>query len=240
MKMQKKNYFKKATDPLQYDSVDVNWEKEGLQKSPTRQFIQEYLREALQVGGKSVFDVGSGMGQLFRLFRELGAANIAGIEPSKNSIIASRRIYPDIEVFHGVLEEMPEDKAYDVITVVMVFEHIENVRSAFKKLFGLLSRGGMMYVVVANDTYFRTPRFDYKIEIEELGNEEAVVKSERSIGTLYDIVRPLEHYISEARHAGFKIPRHIEMKPTPQFLKLEPRYKRFSNLALEHLLILQK
>lgn len=30
---------KKATDPLQYDSVVLDWEKEGMLDSPTRQFF---------------------------------------------------------------------------------------------------------------------------------------------------------------------------------------------------------
>ncbi len=114
-------YFKYATNPYQYDAETMDWKKEGLPRSPTRQLFQEYLKTNLVVKGKSVIDIGSGMGQLFPLLKQLGAVEINGIEPSIKNVQISKYFYPDIEIYEDTLAKADIKKSFDVAVSVMVF-----------------------------------------------------------------------------------------------------------------------
>lgn len=236
------NYLKEATNPFQYDSEAVNWKREGLKDSPTRRFFWEYLREHLNVKGKSVLDIGSGMGQLFPLFEEMGALKIQGVEPSSRNIGVSQKIYPNVPVFTGTLAQMPETSFYEIITAIMVFEHIGNLGDAFKKINKLLSEGGRFFLIVADKEYHSTQRFGYKLESQKIGNGEVAIKITRphGVGVLYDIIRPLQNYIAAAKENNFVLENHVELKPTKNFIKDEPKYVQFKDSPLCHLLIFKK
>ncbi len=234
--------FKQAINPHQYDTNALAWEKEGVKDSPTRRFLQEYLRKHLVINGKRVLDVGSGMGQLFPLLKELGAIKIEGIEPSVQNVESSLATYPDIPVFQGTLLEAPIESLYDVIIAVMVFEHIDNILNALDKINSMLTADGTFALIVANKEYHLMPRFDYKIESQNLEDGEVVIKTIRphGIGTLYDILRPLENYLSSANKKGFKLEKHIELKPTDDLIKTEPKYTQFAHMSIHHLMIFKK
>lgn len=143
-----KNYLKEATNPQQYDSGFLNYD--GSSDSPARRFFQEHLQPHLAIKGKSVVDIGSGMGQLFPLLKELGASEVQGIEPSLKNIEVSHKVYPDINVFHGTLADFPEARQFSTATAIMVFEHIGNLLDAFAKINRILSKEGEFFLVVAD------------------------------------------------------------------------------------------
>src|SRR5581483_7259100 len=96
------NYKLLATDPLQYDSPDLDWTIDGDPNSWSRIFFRNHLKPYLEnLSGKSVLDIGSGVGHLFPMLKEFGAKDIEGLEPSKRNVGRSNQLYPDVPVFYG-------------------------------------------------------------------------------------------------------------------------------------------
>lgn len=62
----------------------------------------------------------------------------------------------------------------------------------------------------------------------------------QGIGTLYDILRPIEQYIGAAENNGFLLEKHVALKPTKSHIESEPRYLPFTNSPICHLLIFKK
>lgn len=235
--------LKKATNPKHYDSSEINWREIGSVDSPSRQFFSSYLKKALgDLTGKTVLDIGSGTGQLSELLKELGAEQITGIEPSSKSVAISKEKYPDVTVFEGTLAEANFSLEFDVGIIVMVFEHIENLGGAFRKISSLIKPGGMFFTIVADKTTFTTPRHDYEITAEELNGEAAVLRTRRpsGYGTTYDIVRPIEHFVETAQTNGFQLERHTPMLPTEELIQQAPKYKLFKDRPLTHLLVFNR
>lgn len=232
----RKGYLAKATDPHQYDSLEIDWGKEGAGDSPARQFFQEYLKRYLEdLNRKTVVDIGSGTGSLFTLFKNRGARSILGIEPSVKNIAISRRMYPDVPVFQGTLGEFRKKRKFDVAVAVMVFEHIIDLDSAFIQVAAMLNPGGILYLIAGDKEYQTTPRFGYELDVEEVGNSVVIVRVKRKYGLLYDILRPTSHFDKAGKQAGFVVRKHIGMKPTKKFLEAEPKYKQFKDIVLTHL-----
>ncbi len=234
------NLFNKATDPLYYDSPEISWTETDGGQSPTKLLAEEYLEKYLDIKNKTIIDIGSGTGTFFDFFKEKGATLIEGIEPSRKNFEVAKNKYPEITVFNGSLENYFSDKKFDRAISVMVFEHISDIKSSFEKIAGFLNDDGVFYLIVANMEYFLTPRFDYKLDIQDLPNNEHVVASGRSYGTLFDIVRPIENYETTAKGAGFKLKNTIPIFPTEKFMNFSPKYKEFEHTPIFKLLIFKK
>jgi SAM-dependent methyltransferase len=236
------NFFAKATDPQQYDSAEIDWKTEGLQASLSRRFFQEYLRKYLDIKDKSVIDVGSGMGQLFPLLKELGVKKIQGVEPSSNNVKVANELYPDVPVLTCSLSDIPEDTKYDAAIAVMVFEHIGDIDGAFKKINQLLSSKGRFYLIVANKGYFMMPRFDFSIESQEQGEGVVAIKTvrPRTSGVLYDVLRPLDNYVAAAKKNGFALDKHVGLLPTETYIKAVPKVAQFDDIPVGDFLIFSK
>ena len=229
---------KKAIDPLQYDSVNLNWKKEGMLDSPTRQFFREYLEQNIEdLTDKSVVDIGSGTGHLAELFRKFGAREIYGIEPSHKNVEISRELYPEMIVDEVGLEGAKTEKTFDVVVLVMAFEHMRNLDLSFQKIAQLIKPAGIFYAIVGDKEYLTTERFGYTLKIEDLGNGEAAVSTERPYGVMHDIFRPVSNFVEAAEKNGFSLTKNIPLIPTEKFIQLEPKYKQFEGKPLGHLLV---
>ena len=229
-----------ATNPHQYDSLALDWEKEGMLDSPTRQFFHEYLEANLEnLTGKSVLDVGSGTGHLSKLFSKLGASEIHGIEPAHKNVEISRKLYPEMRVTEQAFEEARPERTFDVVVVVMAFEHMRNLDSAFQKLSQFVRPNGFLYIVVGDKEYHTTERFCYELEIEDLGNGEVTTSTKRPYGTMHDIFRPISNFIETAEKAGFVLKKQVALVPTKKFIQAESKYKQFEGKPLNHLLVFE-
>ena len=231
---------KRATDPHQYDSLDLDWEKEGMSDSPTRQFFHEYLTQNLEnLTNKSVIDIGSGTGHLTKLFSSLGAKEIYGIEPARKNVEISRKLYPEMSVEETGLENAEVDKKFDVAVVVMAFEHMGNLDVAFRKIATLMKLHGTLYAVVGDKDYHVMERFEHELKVEDLGNGEVAVATKRPYGLMHDIFRPLDVFVDAAQKDGFSLKKHVPLTPTEKFMQNEAKYKVFEKTALCHLLIFE-
>ena len=236
----KKSLVTKATNPGQYDSLSLDWEKEGMLDSPTRQFFHEYLEANLEsMKDKSVLDVGSGTGHLSKLFSKLGAKEIHGIEPAHKNVEISRKLYPEMKVAEQAFEEARPEQTFDVVVVVMAFEHMRNLDSAFQKLSQFVRPNGSLYIVIGDKEYHTTERFGYKLEVEDLSNGEVATSTKRPYGTMHDIFRPISNFVEAAEKAGFVLKRQVALVPTQKFIQAEPKYKQFEGKPLNHLLVFE-
>ena len=231
---------RRATDPGQYDSLSLDWKKEGMLDSPTRQFFHEYLEASLEnLSGKSVLDVGSGTGHLSKLFSKLGATEIYGIEPAHKNVEISRKLYPEMTVTEQAFEEARPERTFDVVTVVMAFEHMRDLDPAFQELSQFVKPSGSLYIIVGDKEYHTTERFGYELEVEDLGHGEVATSTKRPYGTMHDIFRPISNFIDAAQRAGFVLKKQVALVPTEKFIKAEPKYKRFEGKPLNHLLVFE-
>lgn len=162
---------------------------------------------------------------------------IYGIEPSHKNVKISRELFPEIIVDEVRLEETKIKKAFDVAVVVMAFEHMRNLDSAFQRIAQLLKPAGMLYAIVGDKNHFTTERFGYTLKIAALGNDAVVVATGRPDGVMHDIFRPVSHFIEAAQKNGFSIIKNIPLTPTKKLLQVEPKYKQFEDKPLEHLLV---
>ncbi len=106
----------------------------------------------------AVCDMGFGSGKLLRAFKNQGLKNLAGIDPSKDSVNALKK---EIEnVSEGSIYEYKSDFAerFNLITVIDVFEHLYNPREALRVVGKYLRNGGYLLISV--------PGFDHIDENE--------------------------------------------------------------------------
>ena len=230
----------KATNPSQYDSSILDWKKEGMLDSPTRQFFHEYLDENLEnLTGKSVLDIGSGTGHLSKLFSKIGAEEIHGIEPAHKNVEISRKLYPEMSVTEQAFEDARPDRTFDVVVVVMAFEHMRDLGFVFQKIAQFTKPDGSLYIIIGDKEYHTTERFGYKLEIEDLGNGEVATSTKRPYGTMHDIFRPISNFVEAAERVGFVLKKQTALVPTEKFMQGKLKYKQFEGKPLNHLLVFE-
>ncbi len=147
--------LEKATNPAQYDLEEVVWAKE-IEDSPTRRFYYEYLgKYEDKWKDADILDIGCGTGWLMNLLLKNGARLVEGAEPSIRNARAANKLYPSLKVFNSAFESFSTERKYDLIISVMVFSHISDINSAFRKLTTLLKESGEAQIVVPDYDYFK-------------------------------------------------------------------------------------
>jgi trans-aconitate methyltransferase len=236
-----KNYLiKEATNPKQYD-MGMKWDQYGISKSPTRQLFFDYLDENIDtLSGKDIIDIGCGSGYLYSLYKKKDASTIYGIEPSVKNVEMCNKFYPEFKVDCYSVDEYEAKVKYNVAFLIMVFEHLQSLDQAFNRIYSFLLKDGWFYAIVGDKDYLTEDRFDYSLEKEELDRGEVAVATKRSIGTMYDIIRPLDNFIEAGEKAGFILVKQVPIIPTKKIIEMEPKYKVYKNRPLSHLLIFKK
>lgn len=218
----------------------MSWKDEGVD-SPMRRFFSAALDTALgDLTGKDVLDIGSGTGYCSTLYKKLGARTYQGIEPSEQNVTISRELFPDFTVTKDRIEDCSIHDAYDVIVSVMVFEHIADPISAFKKIIAALRPGGKFYLICGDKDVLAAPKFDYRIVTAELPHNELVAATTRSFGTMYDILRPLANYVRYGETAGLQLARHIPLPASETLIEVQPQFEQYRHTPFVHLLAFDK
>ncbi len=235
------DYKLKATNPQQYDSEELDWRKGGDINTTSRIFFRDNLRRHLEnLKGKDVLDIGSGVGHLFPMLLQLGASSIEGLEPSKRNVEYSTGLYPSITIHQGTLQNFVTDKPFDVAICIMAFEHIFDIKEAFSRVAKLIKPNGRFYLIFGDKdfhTFNNPPKTE--VDIQEIGNEIVATKTIRhrdgDDSTMYDIFRPVEFFISNAKDAGFNI-----VKNVPLLVEQGSRWDFWANKPICHLLVLKR
>jgi SAM-dependent methyltransferase len=107
------------------------------------------LLDAIQeeIGPGTLLDVGSGPGFFISLARERGF-DVSGIEPDPNMASACAR--RGLPVYQGFFPEAAPNKAFDVIILNDVLEHIPDLRSVFAGFRKHLASGGLLVLNCPN------------------------------------------------------------------------------------------
>jgi ubiquinone/menaquinone biosynthesis C-methylase UbiE len=213
-----------ATNPAQYDSPELNWIVRGAEDRPSRKFFRDSLDEMVPEGslkGKTVLDVGCGVGQLFNWLKEKGATGVYGIDPSVRNITYASEKYPWAILEVATLQKFSKnkDKKFGALFALMVFEHIQDLHQAFLEVKKLLDVGSNFYLAVYEKNYSLLIDKDRRTRVEKVevvkdfgaGEIEIKTTSQEKEGTniLFDIVRPVENVIRAAEGAGLTLVNHI-------------------------------
>lgn len=217
-----------ATNPRQYDSENLNWQVSGAEDSLSRIAFREALDTIMPTNslrGKSVVDVGCGVGQLFNWLQRKGVSHLVGIDPAERNVRTSKEIHPAVAVEQATLREYSENNpgSCDVAIAIMVFEHIQDLHGAFNDLNTLLREGGEFYLIIGdkdfhllNDTNIRGGRFKRVEILKDLGEsavETKTIRGDREDGSykeLHDIFRDMTKVRDAAEANNFDI---LEEKP---------------------------
>lgn len=233
--------YEQATNPKQYDSEDINWNKETGDSS-FRIFYYEYLSKyKAEWKNAEILEIGSGTGWLLDLMKKNGAKNVEGIEPSIKNINFSKNKFSKLKINFTDFENFETNKKYDLIIAVMVFNHLKHIDGVFKKIKQILKKSGNVQIIIPDYEYFKTPRFDYHIEKEKITLNEVAVQITRDDGSIIaDVLRKTSVYVKAAKKAGLHLTNSTPLYPTKQLLQKEPKYKDFQETPHSHLLIFKK
>ncbi|MBW3019085.1 class I SAM-dependent methyltransferase, partial [Candidatus Woesearchaeota archaeon] len=177
-----------------------------------------------------------GSGWLLDRIKKGGAAYVEGCEPSQNNIDLGQKLHPDIIIHKATLESFTPTMQYDLITAVMVFGHIEDLDTAFTKLYSMLKPGGQFHIVTHDYDYNKMKRYKYDVQIEELNEDSYVTMTKRKFGSIADIVRKVKMLKEAAEKAGLTFIEDIPMYPTERLMKTAPHYEASRNVVLTHFL----
>ncbi|MFC6291533.1 class I SAM-dependent methyltransferase [Macrococcus epidermidis] len=163
------------------------------------------MKEELpDIKGKTVLDIGCGMGKFIQYMLELNPKQIVGLDISNNMISYAKEHVNDERVSFVVSDILSyeTDIKFDVIVSSLAFHYIEEYEALVLKLFGMLNNGGILQfstehpVTTATkqeeiwshvESKFNHYKLDHYFEesarpIEWLDTE--VIRYHRTIGTL--------------------------------------------------------
>ena len=119
------------------------------------QLLDDHLKKMIPLSKDSVkiLDIGCSTGYLLHLFKSDGYKNVLGVEASKACSYIGRELY-GVEIVSNPLSELALSDQFDLIILSGVLEHISDINEAMKSILPLLSRNGLIYIVVPDASDF--------------------------------------------------------------------------------------
>lgn len=234
------DFFKKATDPRQYDDDRIDWSNESTTDSPFRGFILDYIKDfTSNVSGKRVIDIGAGTGWLVKVLVELGAESITAIEPSEKGVKFMREQYPTVSVKNVTVETMQPQGLFDLGFLLYITTHFKDLDESLMKVASVIKKGGDLVMTIPNVEYVKKYRLG-DAEVEKISEDVFVAGIPREFGVSYDIYRTTDAHIKAAERAGFEFVKRTPMLPTEGLMNGFPRFREFEGHAISQLLIFKK
>lgn len=215
----------------------------------------EYVEQILPLvqshigGATNALDVGTGEGQIARLLKNNGVAGVTAIDGSTAMLDEARTRGGDIEFIHCDVTSLPfEDETFDLVTTVLVLEHVEALEAATKEIGRVLKPGGR-FLFLLNHPLLQTPNSGwiddhileeqywrigaYLVEDMTLEEVEAGVK-------IPFVHRPLSAYINALARSGLFVQEMIEPAPPPGFIAQADEYSEAATIPRLLFLELEK
>lgn len=230
-----------ATDSSVYDSGEIDWSHEAGIESPNRRFFfDSLLKHSAPWKNLKIFEIGAGTGWLMHQMKMRGAHLVEGIEPSRRSITLGKMRYHEGHLYAESFESFKPYRQYHLILAVMVFNHLKDLKAAFRKCHGMIAGSGELHLIVPSFEYTKMERNNYRLNIVPISPEEYIADIERKQGRMVEIVRKDCVYEKVASAAGFGLVDRVGLKPTPNLVQCSPRYTEFRDIAIAQFLKFKK
>ena len=187
--------------------------------------------------GKKVLDLGCGFGDHCRLFAEMGAEKVIGIDISSKMLDVARKENADpmIEYINMPIESIDKlNGSFDIAVSSLAFHYIEDFSGAVKNVFDRLSEGGIFIFSQEHPLvtcHSRGSRWTKDENGEKLYVNLANygVEGERETKWFVEGVK-IDHrtfslIINTLTEAGFTVEKMIEPRPSPELLEKHPEHK---------------
>ncbi|GKX28858.1 SAM-dependent methyltransferase [Vallitalea longa] len=210
----------------------------NLRKQPNNYNIlleQPTMLELLpNVKGKSILDIGCGMGDSCLLYEKYGAKKIVGIDISSKMLEkAKKRTNSDIIDYLNIdMNSINKiDGKFDIITSSLAIHYIQDFRSLTNSIYSLLNKDG--YFIFSQEHPLTTaPRLGCEYSLDDNGDvihynlTDYMRPGKRKVEWFVDDVivyhRPLSEIINTLIDNNFVIMKMIESKPDDTTLQKNP------------------
>ncbi len=146
--------------------IDTSW-------GPVSEWYSDYLESGdsyqsavilpnlLRLLGKKplrILDIACGQGYFARAFAAQGHT-VVGTDIAKELILEAKKLSPTIEYHVAPADQLDfvKNKSFDVATIVLAIQNIENMNGTFAEAARALVHGGRLYLVIMHPA-FRNPR----------------------------------------------------------------------------------
>lgn len=188
--------------------------------------------------GKTVLDLGCGFGEHCKLFVEMGARAVVGVDLSQKMLEIAKKenAHPQIAYINMAIEDISCLKQkFDVVVSSLAFHYVEDFEGVVKSVYKLLKRGGMLvfseeHPLVTCHTKGERWTKDGDGNKLYLNLSNYGVEGERQTEWLIDGLkiyhRSFSTVINTLIDSGFCIERIIEPLPSKEILDKYPKYKK--------------
>lgn len=130
-------------DPGAADNILIVW-------PPVIDFIIKHF-DGMQISGLKALDYGCGTGGFIQKLYSLGF-NVLGVDSSEAMLsIARKSVSRDILFVN--INQIPADTNCDLITGIMVFQFVKNIKKVLGQLVHCLNKNGLIVLVVFNPKF---------------------------------------------------------------------------------------
>lgn len=200
-------------------------------------------------GAGRVLDVGCGEGQLARRVWSLGAAFVAGVDPTAAQLAVAGARGGGPRYARAAAEALPwATGTFDAVVVCLVLEHVDPFEPAVAEIARVLAPGGE-FVLMLNHPLLQTPESGFVID-HDLGEHYwrlgAYLPDDRALEQVAPGVeltflhRPLYRYVNSLAEHGLLIQHMDEPAPTEGFLGRAPEYEEAATIPRLLVLVTRK
>ena len=101
-----------------------------------------------------ILDVGCATGRLLGVLRERGYGEVVGIDPSSVCADLASKLYGVKVLTHSIFDIPPSLAGFDVVTLISVIEHVQDLSPLMSRLSDLVAVGALLFVEHPDTTRF--------------------------------------------------------------------------------------
>ncbi len=235
------------SDPALWEQ-HAQWWQDEFTDGADPEYEEQILPLAAQLldGYERVLDLGTGEGQLARLFASQGA-EVVGVDPTRAQVIEADARGGGANYGLAGAHDLPfADGSFDAVVACLVFEHIDPLESAIAEVARVLRPGGR-FAFFLNHPLLQTPGSgwiddhvmdppDQYWRIGEYLVEQSIVEEVRKDVFIPFVHRPMHRYLNALVGARLDL-REMHEPPPPQgFIDRSPYFE--AARAIPRLLVL--